>query len=337
MRGGEADVKKLYAMISAGKLERRPVIWVRNEKGQSILAVYDTREQAETALNNYHAQETAALNLRHKKPLVAMNNDTARTAAMSVAAKTQLDKLALEAARQDQNRESLELAEKQKAEDRARAERELSEAQRAANKLKALALNAEGMELYDRSEYVAAEAKYKQAIVLDPENKDANYKYGITLYRNKNYNEALVALKLATVDPSLEVEKDYYMGLVFYRLNELDNALVKFKIVGASQDPTLGPSGVFYQGVILFAQEKLDPAKASFEKVIDTSKDPRLDTQAEQYLERIAGAMAYQKITREQMDRHGRDWLKLRLKRAPGANQCAGRGARPPISPTNDC
>jgi hypothetical protein len=86
------------------------------------------------------------------------------------------------------------------------------------------------------------------------------------------------------------------MGLVHYRMGELDNALTSFADVAKSEDPQMAPLSRFYQGVILYAQEKYDPAKQSFEKVIDTAKDPRLDQQSEDYLERISGAMAFKKM-----------------------------------------
>lgn len=296
LRGSDKDNKKLYEMIQAGKLQRKPVIVKKNEKGQPVLDVYDTREQAEAGLKAYEEEQRLGQELRHKKALKPMTSSAATAAAAAAERKAQLEKLALEAVKNVQDRVRMEQIERQKATERAEQARKMSEAERAARRARAVIINGEAMALYDQGDFVKAEGKFKQAVDLDPDNKDYYYKYGITLYRNQKFNDALVALKIAKVQPALDLEKKYYMGLVHFRLSELDNAIRQFQEVGKSSDPNLGPSSVFYVGVIQFAQEKYDAAKKSFETVIDTSKDPRLDDQAEEYIDKIAGAMAFQKL-----------------------------------------
>ena len=296
LRGGDKDNAKLFGMIQAGQLQRKPVIWKKNDKGQPLLEVYDTREQAEAGLKAYDEEQKATQELRRKKPITPTTNEDAVAMAAAAERKAQLDKLALDAAKHMQDRVRMEQIEKQKADERMEASRRMSEAERAERREKAVAINAEALVFYNKGDFVKAEGKFKQAVELDPENKDYNYKYGITLYRNQKYNDALVSLKLAKVSPQLETEKKYYMGLVLYRLSELDNSLRQFDEVAKSKDPELGPSSTFYVGVIQFAQEKYDPAKKSFESVLDNSKDPRLDEQAESYIDRIAAAMAFQKM-----------------------------------------
>lgn len=296
LRGTDKDNKKLFGLVQSGKLPRKPLIWKKNERGNPVIDVYDTRDQAEAALRAYEAEEKAAAELRKKKPGIPMSTEAAMAAAKAAERKTQLDKLALEGAQREAERLRLEQIERQKVLEREERARKMSEQEKAERKAKAEVLNTEALAAYNQSDYATAEAKFKQTLDLDPDNKAYYYKYGITLYRNKKYNEALVALKLANVTADKELEKKFYMGLVYYRLAELDNALKQFNEVGAAKDPEMGPSALFYAGVVQFTQEKYDPAKKNFENVIDTSKDPKLDEQAEQYLDRIASALAFQKL-----------------------------------------
>lgn len=296
LRKNDKDNKKLYELIQNGKLPRKPLITKKNSKGQTVFDVYDTREQAESALKAYEEEQKIAADMKRKKPLANMTNGTAVAAVQDGERKTALDKMALEATKHDADRIRMEQIEKQKNDERVRQQNALSEKERAARKARAVALNAEGFQLFNAGNFDKAEGKFKEATSLDPDTKEYYYKYGVALYRNNKFNEALVTLKIAKVDASLETERSYYMGLVHYRLGELDNAVAKFDEVGKSNDKVMGPSAVFYQGVIWFTQEKYDPAKKAFEKVIDTSSDPNLDTQAEEYIDRVAGAMAFKKM-----------------------------------------
>ncbi|MGZ3722972.1 MAG: tetratricopeptide repeat protein [Bdellovibrionales bacterium] len=296
LRGTDKDNHKLFELVQSGKLPRKPVIWKKNEKGQPTIDVYDTREQAEAALKAYEAEQKLGQELRKKKPGVQMSDAAATAAAKAAEHKALLDKLALDAAKRAADRVHMEQVEQQRALEREEKQRKMSEAERARRREDAAKLNDEANEFYTQGEFVKAEAKYKQAVELDPDTKEYFYKYGICLYRNKKYNEASVALKLAKVDASKELEKKYYMALIFYRLAEYDNAYRQFEEVGKANDADLSPSALFYSGVILFSQEKYDAAKRNFEKVLDTSKDPAIDEQAEQYIDRIAAAMAFQKL-----------------------------------------
>ncbi len=296
LRASDPDHKKLLEMIPAGKLGRRPLIWKKNEHGEAVLSVYDTREQAEAGLAAYQAEMKLAQEARHKKTLKPATPGAVAESGAAAAHHAQLDKLATEATKRSQDRVQMEALERQKAEERKRKEEQLTAEERAKRKALAVQASTEAQDFYAKGDYVHAETKFKQASELDPTSKDYYYKYGVTLYRNQKYNDALVALKLAKVESAQELERKYYTGLVYYRLPELDNALAAFIQVGKSTDPTLGPSATFYEGVILFTQEKYEECKKSFERVIDASQDPRLDEQAESYLDKVAGAMAYKKL-----------------------------------------
>jgi tetratricopeptide (TPR) repeat protein len=288
--------KQLYVMIQSGKLSRKPMIWKRNVHGQAVMDVYDTRDQAEAALKAYDLEQAAARSLKRKKPGKELSKEKALEAAKDIERKSQLDKLALEAAQRATERVRLEQLEKQRAEQRELQMKALSSKQKAERRANAAQVAKEASRLYDAGNFKGAESKFKLAIELDPGNRDYYYKYGVTLYRNEKFNEALVALKLAKVPKSMELERDYFMGLVHYRLSELDNAAAKFNRVSKSSDPNLGPSAMFYSGVVYFAQEKFEPSKKAFETVIDTSQDPKMDAQAEEYIDRIAAAQAFKKL-----------------------------------------
>ncbi|HMN67444.1 MAG TPA: hypothetical protein PKC28_02800 [Bdellovibrionales bacterium] len=297
LRNSDKDNKKLYDMIQSGKLPRKPVIWTKNEKGQPVLDVYDTREQAEAALKAYQEAEKIARDSRRrgrgKQPLASA---AAIAAAKQAEHQAELNRLALEAAKREAERVRLEQIEKQKTEERERQLKALNEKQRAARRAQAVELAKEAMGLYKQGDYPGAEAKFRESLELDPDSRDSHFNYGVTLYRNEKYNDALVTLKMAQVDSKTDLERRYYMGLIHYRLQEFEPALRQFKDVAASGHPELGPSAEFYRGVIYYSQEEYAASKKSFETVIDTSKDPRLDEQAEAYLDRLANAMAFQRL-----------------------------------------
>lgn len=296
LREKDPNNRSLYEMIRSGKLARKPVVWKKNERGQTMLDVYDTREQAESALKAFQAEENLKADAKKKSLLKAIPNEASLAAAQLAARNAELQRLALEAAKREADRVRLEQIERQKMLEREKAAKALSERQRAERKARAEKLAAEAMELYKQGKYSEAEPKFRESSELDPENKTYNFYYGVTLYRNDKPNEALVMLKLSTVDEKTDIERRYYMGLIHYRLKELDPSLENFTFVASKKDPVMSPSAEFYRGVILFSQENYDPAKKSFETVIDTSSDPRLDDQAEQYLDRIASALAIKKL-----------------------------------------
>ncbi|MGE3683736.1 MAG: tetratricopeptide repeat protein [Bdellovibrionales bacterium] len=296
LRGNDRSNKRLLELIRKDRLSRKPLIWKKSASGQPVLDVYDTREQAESALKAYREEQRLEEDAKKKALIKPVPSETTLQTAEQAERKTQLDKLAMDAAKRESERIRLEQIERQKAEERTRQSQMISAQERAARRAKAQELAEQALVHYNKGEFAPAEEKFKQSIDLDPDNSSSYFKYGITLYRNQKYNDALVVLKLARVEPAQELERKYYMGLVHYRLGELDPALAVFQPVAKSGDPTMGPSALFYSGVVLFAQEKFDESKTAFETVIDTSQDPRLDEQAEEYLDRIATAAMYKKL-----------------------------------------
>lgn len=296
LRNSAKDYKRLYEMIQANKLPRKPVIWKKNDKGQAVLDVYDTREQAETALKAYQEEQRLQQDMKRKNMIKPVPSTQSLAAATMAEQKAKMEMLALEAAKRETDRVRLEQIERQRAEERLRQARMATEQERAIRRNKAETLAQEALALYNAGDYVQAEKKFKESVDLDPENKKYYFQYGITLYRNQKYNEALVVFHLSQVDEKSGLERQYYMGLTHYRLSEFALALETFHKVGVSQDPVMAPSALFYMGVIQFAQEKYEDAKGKFETVLDTSQDPRLDEQAELYLDRISAQLMFQKM-----------------------------------------
>src|SRR5256885_15186876 len=86
------------------------------------------------------------------------------------------------------------------------------------------------------------------------------------------------------------------MGLIFFKLKEFSQAKESFAAVKASKNATLAPSAAFYEGLVYFSEENFKAAQSSFEFVIDQSSDPVMDKKAEEYIEKIAAAIAAKKM-----------------------------------------
>jgi tetratricopeptide (TPR) repeat protein len=291
LRKKDTDNRKLHEAIKAKAITAKPVIWTSNEKGQAVLDVYDTQAEASTALKGWEEKEKA----RKLKLIKPVGNEASHEAAKQAEHKNEMDKLAVEAAARESQRQQLENLELKKASERERQMQQMSADERAKRKAQALKVSEEAMGFFNKGMFKEAEAKFRQAVELDPENKSYYFRYGITLYRLEKYNEALVTLKVAKPDPSYDAERLYHMGLVHYRLKELDSAVEALDTVGKMNHP-LSPGATFYKGIALYSQEKYEAAKSAFETVIDTSSDPRMDEQAESYLDLIAQAMIFQKM-----------------------------------------
>jgi tetratricopeptide (TPR) repeat protein len=296
LRNPERDYMKVHQLIQSNNLEPKPMIIKKNEKGQTLIDVYDTDQQAAAAQKVWDEQLRLEIEAKKQSLVKQLPSKAAAKLAAEADQKAALAKLALQAAAQEADRIRLEQIERQKALEREKAARAMSEKERADRQAKAKDLADEAMAHYTKGEFNPAEEKFRKAIDLDPDNKKYSFRYGVTLYRLNKFNEAIVVLKLAQVEKALEVEKAYFLGLTHYRLKELDSAKTELSKAASSKDPTMGPSSTFYLGIVQFAQEDYLGAKKSFEHVIDTSQDSRMDQQAEEYIERIAQMLMFKKL-----------------------------------------
>jgi tetratricopeptide (TPR) repeat protein len=285
----KGDVSSIEKMIKEGLLPRKPY-FLRKEGGVQKLSVYNSAAQALEAYTQYR-QTLQGVNQPTTKPIVDRAAIEAARNAEIAAEQARLAKLA----------QQQELLRHQQAEEAQRKQEELKRQQEALaagerqKRIERAAVEAkEALKLFQDQKYVEAEAKFRTSIELDPAQTSYNFQYGATLYKNQKYSEALVAFRLAN-DASINPrEKSFYQGLCHMKLKEYASALEQFAIVTSVSDETLTPSASFFSGIIWFSQENYKPAKAAFERTLDTSKDPQLDEQADTYIEQIANIEQFQ-------------------------------------------
>lgn len=288
LKDNNEAIRKFNQLLASNQVKKKPLVIKTDERGLRILDAYDTPEQASRAKDAYEAELKAKKAQAQTNLIKPAVKDQDLAAAKAAEQQALLNKLAIEAAQREADRVRLEQIERQKAEERAREARAASEKEREERRKKAAELAKKALEHYQQGQFLDAEEKFRRAVDLDPENKSYYFRYGVTLYRNDKFNEALVVLKLTPItDPESELEKKYYMGLIHLRLKELSPALTLMQEVGTQKQSALAPSAAFYEGIIHFTNEDYEKAQEPFERVIDTSKDPRLDEQAEEYLDKL--------------------------------------------------
>lgn len=279
------QMKKIEKNITDGTLLRKSTFIRGNANGQNLITIYDTKEQALKAFEDYQK-------IRVEKPPVA-------PAALEAQANAKLElekKLRLEnSLKSEAARAVLEKDLRAKIANDKNKYQQLNAAEKAKHIQQAKEIAAEGMKLYQAEKYTEAEKKFEQAAALNPADSSYYFQYAVCLYRNDKHSQSLVALHVAdgpTVNPT---EKDYYQGLNYFKMKDLENAQKYFIKVKDKNDKSLSPSSSFFSGIINFQKENYDGAKSDFEYVLDQSSDPALDKQAEAYIEQIANAMAFKK------------------------------------------
>jgi tetratricopeptide (TPR) repeat protein len=285
----KAKSKEIFDLVATGKIQRKPILVEKDEKENRTILVFDSREQAENERKIYEEK----VRLSARKLLKPVPSDQSLEAAKQAEHLAELDRLKSDAVLHESERIRLEQLERQRAEANLKKFQALPLSEQTARIEKAKRVLAEAMAAYNAGKYLQAEAKFKESIDLNPSDKSPYFRYGVSLYRIGKNNQAIVALRMAPDDKATNLEKKYFLGLVHLKLNEIDQAQTIFQEVGRSKDPVLAPSALFYEGALLFSQEKFEEAKAPFEQVIDTSQDPKLDAQAEDYIEKIASALQY--------------------------------------------
>jgi TolA-binding protein len=286
------QTKKIFDMVANKKLPRKPIIVKKAENGEKTIEVFETREEAESAWADYQ-KELKARDTKLMKPIPTREDSEA---AAQAAHQKQLEDLAKEAQNREASRQQLGTSEQAASTSRLQEFNKLNPDQRAARVAKAKLAYEDGLKDYTAGDFVSAEKKFREAIVTDPSESNYYYRYGISQFRNDKMNEAIASLRLSPEEPSTALERKYFLGLIHYRLQELDDAVKYFDEVGNSKDPVLAPSSLFYKGVVQYSKEDYEEAKKSFEQVIDQSQDPKIDEQAEAYIDRVAAAIAYKKM-----------------------------------------
>ena len=297
LRKGEKASQIFAKLIRANKVPRKPIVFKRTKSGTQVLDVYDTKKQAKSAFKSYKKQKKLEKQQANaaKSLVKPIPSKSQLELAYELAKKQAIAKALAKAAARESNRVRMEQLEKQKRAQELKKLKQLRAEELAARKKKADELSKQAIAAFQKGQYLLAEDLFRKAIKLDPANRGYYYYYGVTLFKNEKFNEALVTLKLSNPPEGEKINRDYFMGLTHFKLKELDAALKIFAKVRKRKHKVLSPSAAFYQGLINFSLEKYAKAKEPFEWVIDNSSDPRLDTKAERYLERIAGLMAFKK------------------------------------------
>ncbi len=295
-------LKEFNEKVKAGKLKRKPFLSRQNESGIRTFDVFDTKEQAEQASRARDEAKKIEQEAKEAKATPQMEKALTKTAAAAMIeaeklAAIEAAKLKLLAEEADREAERARLAqiEKQREEERKRKQAELDAAEKARRQVKAKKIAEEAVAAYRASEFPKAEDLFRKAVDLDPSNTSYYYYYGISLFRNDKNNDSIVILQQVSEGKDYDiVEKDYYIGLNYIKLKEFENAVQIFRKIKATNHPTLSASSAFYEGVVLFQTLKYEDAKIPFQEVLDSQfSDPKLDAQAEKYLEQIAGILYF--------------------------------------------
>jgi TolA-binding protein len=286
------DSSSLINLIKDGFLLRKPY-FLRKEKNKQYLAVYNTAEQAIAANEKYRKSIPAAL--------PAISNPTAKTpeskpiidqSALEAQRRLELEqeqsRLAKLAKEQEEQRLSMEEEEKTKQKELLTAQAALAEKEREKRKAEAKSGAEEALGLFRTEKFAEAVVKFKRSIELDPSNNTYYFQYGVALFKLEKFNEALVTFDIAA--PSIEdkTELNYFRGLSHMKIKDFENALADFEPISQGENKVMGPSASFFIALIYFSQAKYKDSKKYFEKVLDTSDDPRLSEQADNYIEQIA-------------------------------------------------
>lgn len=288
MLKSEKSLKKIESLIKDGLLLRKPY-FVRIDQKTQYIEIFDSREQTLQAYQNY-------LKNIDGKPLV----DSAALAADELAKKAEYEKLQLKLQQEAElNRQKMEAVEKLRQEKLKEEAAKLSAEQKAKRQAEAKALASEGIKYFEAGKFIEAEKKFALAQEKDPENKAYSFQYGVTLFQNNKFNESLVQLSLADGPNVRPVEKKFYQGMAHLKLKEFNEASNRLNESKELNDPNYSPLAAFYLGVIQFQTEKYDPAKENFEYVLDNSKDPKIDEQAESYIEQIANIKKFEEMRKK--------------------------------------
>ncbi|MEK6772910.1 MAG: hypothetical protein AABY64_03125 [Bdellovibrionota bacterium] len=163
----------------------------------------------------------------------------------------------------------------------------LSKEQKAKQIKKAKTYADHAMSLYKAGKYPQAIKYFNLATEFDPENLEYLYQYAICLYKNKEYNRSLALLSLSEGSEVSSAERNYYTAMNYMMLKDRDRALKGFIEVKEENEPGLSPMAAFYAGHLEYQKQNFSAARKHFESVIDTSKNPKLDKEAEKMLDEI--------------------------------------------------
>lgn len=280
----------IQAQMAANQIARLPIVMREEDSGLQYLDVFNSQDAADSAEQAESEKRLQKTNAVTKTPKL-MNDKVAASQILEASELAKLDldrkKAVEEAAKKETERNRLLEEEKAKKEEELKKMALMAAEDLKKQKDEAQKLATQAMALYNKADFIKSEAKFSQASQLDPQNDSFYYFYGISLYRNKKYNKAMAILQLAKVEETQRIERDFYIALCLYRMKDYEKAEAKFNSIRLTKEKTYGPSSAFYIGLLKFEMLQYEKAKPAFEEVLDTSSDPKLDEQAENYIEQI--------------------------------------------------
>lgn len=297
MKDNADAMRKFNELLAKSGIKPKPLFIKPMESGGRQVDVYDTLDQVKKA------REALSMEEKARKEQASLLKPVLKTQDLEAKAQAERAKweseMAIIAAKREADRVRAEQIERQKALEIEKTMKSLSAKEKSARKAQAAILANAALDHFNKGEFEEASQKYEKATQLDPDEKSYSLSFGIALYRTNRFNQAIVVLKTAQVPSGRELEREYYMGLTYYRLNEYDSALESFRAVAKDDKSPLAASSSFYEGLILFNREQFEASRAPFERVIDISQDPRLDEQAESYLDRLSGMIRQQQALKK--------------------------------------
>lgn len=288
-------------LLESGQMVRKPFIYQRNKNGTQQITIYSNRDEVASALTKKKAE-------RSDKAALAAAAAGGGTGVVGKAASQLMsaeqikefeagNQKMLEAqTKREAERQELSAIERAKQEKRLQQQAQLAEAERAKRVSTAGLYAKEGLAQYQTSKFAEAEVNFKKAVEYDPSNTGYYYQYGVTLYRLGRFNDSIVILRNASGAGFDPLERDFYVALNHYQLKEYPLAAREFERIRATKDPRYGASGSFYLGLINFDGTRYERAKQSFQEVLDTSSDPKLDERAEEMMEKIDRVLEFAKL-----------------------------------------
>ena len=163
----------------------------------------------------------------------------------------------------------------------------LSTQQKEAQLAKAKKFAEQAKAQYNAGKYPQAIKLYTLATEFNPENLEYLYQYAIALYKNKEYTRSLALISLsegAEVDP---LEREYYTAMNHMMLKDTEKSVKIFNEIKEENQPPFSPLAAYYAGHIEYQKQNFSEARKNFEYVVDNSKNPKLDREAEKMLDEI--------------------------------------------------
>lgn len=159
--------------------------------------------------------------------------------------------------------------------------------QKKANNLKANQWAQSALKQYQAKNFVKAEAQFEESLRLNPTENINRYYLAICYYQTKKYDRSLALLSLAEGADYNDAEYKYYSGLNNMKLKNYTKASENFDDAKEENDADYSAPAAFNNGHIFFQKEDYTQARQNFEYTVDRSKNPKMDAEAEQMLEKI--------------------------------------------------